>query len=125
VAAELLEAVRDNGFFLGHDIAPDLAVRQLQLALDRAVRIDVIAAMDEEVGPVLQHGAVAAISAARGIDAPALPRGIAGPDEGNVAGAVRRRAEAANLRGAGKTLVKALEANAIEDVLSCRQAIDH
>src|SRR5437879_134405 len=81
VAAELLEAVRDDGLFLSHHIAPDLAVRELQLALDRAIRIDVVAAMDEEVRTVLQHGAIGAIAPALGIDAPALPRRIAGPEQ--------------------------------------------
>src|SRR5438309_9931195 len=122
VAAKLREAVRDDGFFLSHDVAPHLAVRQLQLTLDRAIGIDVIAAMDEEVRAVVQHGAVGAISPARGIDAPALPCGIAGPEKRNVAPLGRRGAEAPDLHFTGMAGVKALEANAIENLLSRRQA---
>ena len=74
VAAKLLEGLGDDGFFLRHDVAPDLAIRQLQFPLHRTIGIDVIAGMNEEVGAVVQHGAVGAHAAARGIDAPALPR---------------------------------------------------
>ncbi|MBA7645384.1 hypothetical protein ES703_53140 [subsurface metagenome] len=124
VGAEFVEAVRNDGFLFGHDIAPDLAARQLQLALDRTIRIDVVAAMDEEVGTVVQHRAIGAIAAARGIDAPALPGGVAGPQEGYRAALGRRGAETSDLHIAGVASIMLFEAHAVEDVLSCRQAVD-
>ena len=81
VAAKLREGLGDDGFFLRDDIAPEAAVRQFQFGLDRAVGIDVIAAMNEEVRAVFQHGGVGSHAAAGGIDAPALAGGIARPDE--------------------------------------------
>ena len=81
VAAKLREAVGDGGFLFGDDIAPDFPVRQLQFGRNRTIGIDVIAAMNEEIRTVLQHGPVGAHAAAGGIDAPALPRGIARPDK--------------------------------------------
>src|SRR5439155_377424 len=61
VAAELRQRVRDLGFLLGHDIAPNLAVRQLLLGGNRAVGVDVITGVDEEVRPIVEHGAIAAV----------------------------------------------------------------
>jgi hypothetical protein len=83
IAPKLREAVGDGGLFLGDEVAPELAVRQRLRRRDRAVGIDVIAGMDEEVRPVLEHGPVAAIAAAGDIDAPALARNISGPDKGD------------------------------------------
>jgi len=75
VAAELLQTVRDDGFFLRDDVPPERAVRQFQFRWHRAIGIDVIAGMNEEVRAVFQHGPVGPHAAAGGIDAPALARG--------------------------------------------------
>ena len=83
VAAKLWEAVRDLGFLSRHYVAPDLTVRQLQFRRHRAIGVDVIAGMNEEVGTVFQHSLVGAHATAGWIDAPALACGIAGPDERN------------------------------------------
>src|SRR5262245_31947414 len=46
------ESRRDRALFLGHNIAPRLAVRQLLLRGYCAVCIDAVAAMNEEVGTI-------------------------------------------------------------------------
>ena len=97
VAAKLRQALRDVGFVFRDDIPPGISIRQFQLGLDRTIRIDVVAAVDEEIRPVLEHGPVGPHAAARGIDAPALARGIAGPGERNRATLYRRGAEMPDL----------------------------
>jgi hypothetical protein len=98
VAAVVGDRCRDPRLFLGDDILPRFAVRQLQFAFDRAVGIDAVAGMDEEVRPALQHCRIGAHAAARLVDAPALARGVTGPDERHRAPVVRSRAEAPDLR---------------------------
>ena len=125
VGAELFEAVRHHGFLFGDDVAPDLAIGQLQFAFHRTIGIDVIAGMDEEVRAVAEHGAVGAHPAARGIDAPALPGGIARPHERNIASRGGRGTEMPDLRLAfDAALADVVEAHAIENVLPCRQAVE-
>ena len=98
IATELLEAVRDHGFFLGYDVPPDAAIRQFQLRRHRTIGVDVIAGVDEEIRTVVEHGFVGPHAAARGIDAPALPRGIARPDKRYRASVRRRGPEMSDLR---------------------------
>src|SRR5579885_1615347 len=93
-AAELGEGLGGFGFLLRDDALPDLPVRHFLFGLDRAVGVDVVAVMDEEIGPVLLHGGVGAHAAARLVDAPALARGIARPDKADGAAVGRRGAEA-------------------------------
>src|SRR6185437_5947604 len=76
---------RHHGFLFGDDVAPDLAVGQLQFTFHRTIGIDVIAGMDEEVRTIVEHGPVGTHPAARRIDAPALARSIARPHERNMA----------------------------------------
>ena len=76
-------------------------------------------------GRVAQHGRVGAHAAARLVDAPALPGGVARPDERDGAPLARRGAETADLRLAqDRRLRQILEADAIEDVLPGRQIFD-
>src|SRR6266540_4062837 len=78
--------------------------------------------MDEEVGSVRQHRRVGAHAAARFVDAPALSGRIPRPGERDRAAVARRSAEAADQRLAEKGRRRqVLEADAIEDVLACRQ----
>ncbi len=81
VAAKLRKVLCDCGFFLRDEVAPKAAVGKFQFGLDRTVGIDVIAAMNEEIWTVLEHGGVGSHAAASAIDAPALPGGIARPDK--------------------------------------------
>src|SRR6266852_7182413 len=81
VAAELREAVRNRGFLFGHNVAPDFPVGQLQFGRDRTVCVDVIAGMNEKIRAVFEHGLVGSHAATGSIDAPALARGVAGPDK--------------------------------------------
>ena len=75
-------------------------------------------------GRLLQHGRVGAHAAARFVDAPALARGVAGPDEGHRAGVARRRAEAPDLRFARNgRRGQVLKSHAIEDVLTRRETL--
>ena len=124
VAAKLRETVRDDRFFFRHDVAPDLAVRQLQLGGDGTVGIDVIAGMNEEVWPVVAHGPVGPHAAARGIDAPALACGVARPDERHRTTLRRRGTEMPDPGFSGEAACDVVEAHAIEDILPCGQAID-
>ena len=81
VAAELGERFRGFRLFLDHDVFPDLAVRHFLLREDWTVGVDIVAAVDEEIRPIAQHGGVGAHAAARLVDAPALPGGVARPQE--------------------------------------------
>ena len=81
VATELRQRLGRLGLVFGHDIAPELAVGHLLLGRDRTIGIDVIAVVDEKIGLVAQHGRVGTHPAARFVDPPALPSGVARPDE--------------------------------------------
>jgi hypothetical protein len=120
VAAELGERLRRLGLVLGDHVLPDLAVSHLHLGDDRAIGVNIVAAMDEEIRAVAQHGRVGAHAAACLVDAPALAGGITRPDERDGAPVGRRAAKPARHRladdGRGR---KVLEADAIEDVLPC------
>jgi hypothetical protein len=75
--------------------------------------------MDEEVRTIVAHGAIGPISAAADIDAPALPCGVAGPDERDPLVRKRRGAEMADAalsRDAGGNVI---EPHAVENVLPC------
>ena len=125
VAAELGEAVGDDGFFLGDDVSPDPAIGQLQFPLHRAIRIDVVTGMDEEVRTVVEHGAVSPHPATVFVDAPALPRGIARPGERYRCSLCRCGAEMPELRLAfDAALADVVEAYAIKNVLPGRQAVE-
>jgi hypothetical protein len=123
IAAKLREAVRHRGFLLRHDIAPDLAIGQHQFGRHRAIGVDVIAGVNEEVGAVLQHGAIGAHAPARGIDAPALPRGIARPDERYRTVVGWRGAEMSGLRFA-RNPGDVFEARPVENILPRRKAFE-
>ena len=121
VAAELREAVRGDGFFFRHDVAPDLAVRQLQLGRHRTIGIDVIAGMNEEVRTVVAAWSGRCAMPPRAGSMP-QPWPTASPDQTNdterrSAGAVRkcptRVSPAIPLRDV-------VEANAVENVLPGR-----
>ena len=124
VAAKLREGFGDNGFVLRDDVPPDVAVRQFQFGLDRTVGIDVIATMNEEVRAVFQHGGVGSHAAAAGIDAPALPGGIARPDERYRLPLRGRGAEMTDLRfSRNPGLGDIFKPHPVENILPGRQAI--
>jgi hypothetical protein len=81
IAAKLRERPRNLGLVFGDEILPHLSVRKLLLRVDRTIGVDVIAGMDEKVGPILQHGRIGAHPAAGFVDAPAAAGGIARPHE--------------------------------------------
>ncbi len=125
VAAKLPEGLGDGGFFLRDDVSPDLAAGQFQFRRHRAIGIDVIAGVNEEIGVVLQHGPVGPHAAQRRIDAKTLARGIARPDEGDRFPRARRSAEMSDLRLAGDAaLVQRFKLHAVENIPSGRQAIE-
>ena len=124
VAAKLREVFGDDGFFLRDEIAPQAAVGQFQFGLDRTVGVDVIAAMNEEVRTVFEHGGVGSHAAAAGIDAPALPGGIARPDKRYRSLPNGRGAEMPDLRftrnpGVGDVV----KPHPVENILPGRQAV--
>src|SRR4029079_803855 len=95
VAAVVGDGACNARLLFGDDVAPDLAVRPRLFALDRAIGIDAVAGMDEEVGAAFEHRCVGAHAAAPLVDAPALARDIAGPDERHRAPVGRRGPETA------------------------------
>lgn len=88
-AAILGQCLGDLGDLLGHHVLPDGAVGNLQLGLDRAVGVDVVAGVQEEVGPGLVHRLVRDHAADLGVDAVSLAGGVPGPDEAHRAVAAR------------------------------------
>src|SRR5262249_29282919 len=124
IAAKLRERAGNPSLLFGDDVLPHLSIRKLALRWDRAIRIDVVAAMDEEIGPTPRHGRIGAHAAPGFVDAPAAAGGIARPHEGYAAPFSRRRAKAPDLRLAQDRKRKILAADAVEYVLSGRQALD-
>ena len=124
IAAIIGERFGRFRLLFGDDAAPDAAVGQFLLRDDGAVGINIVAAMDEEVGLIVAHGGVAAHAAACRIDAPALAHRVARPQEGDRAPVFRRRAEMPDLRLTEHRRGQILEAEAIEDVLVRRQVLD-
>jgi hypothetical protein len=125
VAAEVGERLGDPRFLVGHQIAPDLAVGHRLTGADRAVRVDGVTRMDEEVGLVGEHGRIRAHAAARLVDAPALARGVARPHERDRLRLARRGAQPSDRRLAENCrLGQILEADAIADVGARRQVLD-
>ena len=93
--AEFVERFRDLGLFRNGDVLPDLAVGQLYLVGKDAVGVDGTSGMQQEIRFVLAHGGEGDHAAVIRIDAPALSRDIATPDEADVAPIARRGTEAA------------------------------
>ena len=89
VAAELLDRLGDLRLLLGHEVLPRAAARQVDLGLERVVRVDHVAAVHEEVRLQAAHHLVQAHAAPVRADAPTLAGGVAGPRERDVP-AVRR-----------------------------------
>src|SRR6185295_16976277 len=119
------ETVGDHRLLFGDDVSPDATIGQLQLRFYRAIRIDVVAGMDEEVRTVVEHGAVSPHPATAFVDAPALPRRIARPGERHRFSHRRRGTKMPNLRLAGDPLlVDAFKPHAIENILPGRQAVE-
>src|SRR5262249_61616193 len=82
VAAKVGERPRNLRLLLGDDVPPHLSVRKLALRRDGTIGVDVVSAMDEEIGLPFQHGRIGAHAAAAFIDAPASTGGGTWPDEG-------------------------------------------
>ncbi len=123
VAAELGQGLGDLGGRLGGQVLPHRAVGQRLLGRERAIGIDRVAGMDEEGGLDLTHRLVDLHAAPVGVDAPALPPGIARPDEADVPAPGRRHPEAAGDRLAHELGVGEVdEAQPVEDALAGRQA---
>jgi hypothetical protein len=123
LAAELVQGLGHLGLGGGGQVAPYAAVGQRHLGGDRAVRVDRVAGVDEEVGANAAHGVVDAHAAELRIDPPTLTGGIAAPDEAHVAASARRGDEAAAQRLAQGAVVGEIEAAHLdEDALICRQA---
>ena len=123
IASKLAQRAGDRGFVLGHDVAPGLAIRKRLRGWYGAVGVNVIAGMDEEVRAIFEHRPICAIAAARGIDAPALPCGIARPDERDGLPRARPGSEMADARFAGTIGGDVLEPHAVEDILPLGQIV--
>src|SRR6266568_3248685 len=93
LSQEVGERLGELGFLLSDDIPPHLAVRKLALRVKRTVGVNVVATMNEKIGPRFQHGRIGAHTPARLVDAPATARGIARPHERDGAPFARRRAK--------------------------------
>src|SRR5262249_50761320 len=79
-------------------VSPDFAIRKLLSRRERTVRIDVVTAVNEEIGAVLAHGGIGAHAAAALIDAPTASCRVARPDKGYGLLFCRCRAESSDLR---------------------------
>ncbi len=121
VAAELVERLGDLALLFGDQVAPGAAVLGGHFGGDRPIGVDHIAAVQEEVRPTLAHGFVDAHAAEVGVDAIALPAGVAAPNEANVARALRRAAQVAEPGLAEQAATGILETRAVEDRLIRRQ----
>src|SRR5262249_22535716 len=69
IAAKVGERPRNLRLLLGDDVPPHLSVRKLALRRDGTIGVDVVSAMDEEIGLPLQHGRIRAAAAAGFSDA--------------------------------------------------------
>ncbi|GEK73421.1 hypothetical protein HHA04nite_19650 [Halomonas halophila] len=105
LAAEFLQGLGHLELLRRHPVAPQAAVGELDALLQRAVGVDGVAGVDEEVGALVEHGGVGGHAAARLVDAPALAHGVAGPHEAHVAWRLRRQAQPAGDRFADRTVV--------------------
>ena len=117
-AAELGQRLGDLRLLVAHEVAPPLAVRQRDLGTDRVVRIDRVAAVDEEIRPCFAQGGVGPHAVAVGARAVALPAGVAAPREDDVARVPRRGDELADDRLGGAVAGGVLEGDAVEDALA-------
>ena len=80
-AAELRQGLGDLRDLLGDDVVPHLAGVLVLRGRDLDVGVDRVAAVDEEVRPGLEHGAVRRQAVELLVDPPALAAGVAGPHE--------------------------------------------
>ena len=116
--AEFVERFGDFCFLGDGDVLPDLAAFERHFGLDRAVGIDRVAGMQQEIRLVFLHGGKGEHAAVVGIDAPALAGDIAAPQK-CVAPVGRRGAEAADRRLARNVGMRQVaEADAIKNILS-------
>ncbi len=77
IAAKLGNGFGDLAGILGRDVFPDIAIGHFCLCGERAIGIDGIAGMDEEVRVMLGDRGIGFHAAAILVNAPALPGGIA------------------------------------------------
>lgn len=117
LAAVLVQRLGNLALFVDEDVVlPLAATGKVDLVLHRAVGIDGVAGMQEEVGRILADRGIGLHAGV--VDAPALAGGIAGPSETDIALRGRRRAEATNDRlGDGVDVGEIGRDHAVEDVL--------
>ena len=109
VAAVIVQRFGHLAFGRGDQVFPETSVIELDFRLDRPVRIDLVAGVDEEVRVEFAHRLVNPIAPHGFVDAPTLPGLVAGKGEHDIARPVGRRAEPAGLGhavdgGAGQVL---------------------
>jgi hypothetical protein len=125
IAAKFVERLGGLRLLDGDEILPDFAIRHFLLGRHWIVGVDVVAIVDEKIRPIVSHRRIGTHATARLVDAPALSGGVAGPHEADRAPIARRGAETADGRladNAGRS--KVLKADAIENLLPGRQAVD-
>src|SRR5262249_37690035 len=94
VGTKLDEGLSGLCLLLHCEVLPQLTVRQLDLGRYRPVGINRVAAVNEEVGIMLEHGGIGPHATARLVDTPALTAGITGPNERDIASIPGRCPEA-------------------------------
>src|SRR5262249_33732252 len=110
--AKLVERLGGLALGLGHEITPHRSIRQLHFGNNRAIGVNVVAAVQKKIGLAARHRLVDSESAEFGIDSPALSDLVTGPKKANVARARRRRAKSAAQRFTHRSLVpQVLEAD--------------
>lgn len=121
VAAKFVQRFGHLALGRGGEVTPALALFHRQLGRDRAVGVDGIAAVQEEIRIALAHRAVDTHAADVRVDAEALADGVAAPDKAHIAARLRCTAQVAVDGRAQHAAVGIFEAHAIEDVLIARQ----
>src|SRR5262249_38391099 len=125
VATVLGQALSDLGLRLGGHVLPDGAVVQGDLRLERPVRVDLVAGVDEEVRLTLAHDLVEAHPTPARVDAPALAGLVTGVREGDRATSGRCGPEAAGQGCAHHPRIgEILEVDPAEDLLAGREATE-
>ena len=74
ITAKFCEGLRGLRLFFDQQVLPDFTIWQLDLRLKRDIGVDVIAGMEEKVGPVSEHSDVSPHAAACLVDPPPLAR---------------------------------------------------
>ncbi|MNQ79724.1 hypothetical protein D3C85_946760 [compost metagenome] len=122
ITAILVEGFSDFALRLAGDVAPHPAAFGGQLRRHRAVGVDGIAAVDEEVRQAQTHGLVDTHAADVRVDAEALADSVTAPDKADIPTTLRHAAQVTEPGLAGHTGPGVFEGHTVENRLVGRQS---